>query len=225
MVMAVVAGVTVDEAAERPPLSSAIAWPFRGSGPLVLLGGTLMFSFIGLFSPAIVWCLMLGYGMTIIQQTATGRQDAPDWPEVESWGDIARPAILGLAVAAMSFGPAAWFSYGGASAMTVTLAVGVGTLYAPMAWMAASVSQRFLAITPLTVIPLLTRTNASYWMGCGLLFVALFIGSAVAGFLSENTPIIVDTLVGTAAALYFVMVEMRILGLVWFRHREDFGLD
>ena len=30
---------------------------------------------------------------------------------------------------------------------------------------------------------------------------------------------------GTATTFYLVMVEMRILGLVLRRHREDFGLD
>ena len=42
MVTAVAAGVTYDEAVECPPLSSAFPWPLNGSGPMILLGGTMM---------------------------------------------------------------------------------------------------------------------------------------------------------------------------------------
>jgi hypothetical protein len=47
MVVAIVAGVTTDEASEYPALSSAFSWPLRGSGPMILLGGTLFLSLAG----------------------------------------------------------------------------------------------------------------------------------------------------------------------------------
>ena len=225
MLVAVVAGVTVDEAAECPSLASALTWPLQGSGPMLLLGGTLGLALIGVFSDAAAWGLMLGYGMTIIQQSAQGRQNVPEWPEVDGWGDILLPAVLGLATAALSFGPAVWLALDGAGTATIAIAAGLGALYAPMAWMAASVSKRFLAITPLTVIPLLTRANGSYWLGCGFLFLALAVGAVGTSVLQQIAPFIVRSLLGTAAAFYLLMVEMRILGLIWLRHREDFGLD
>jgi hypothetical protein len=130
-----------------------------------------------------------------------------------------------LATAALSFGPALWLSFEGGNPAAVALAASAGALYAPMAWLAASVSQRFLAITPLTVLPLLTRANRSYWLGCGLLSLALALGSVVGEVLRETLPMLVSTLLGTAAAFYFLMIEMRILGLIWCHHHEDFGLD
>ena len=225
MVTAVVAGVTMQDAGEHPALSSSFAWPLQGSGPMILFTGTVVLGILGMFSGLIAWGLMLGYGMSVIQQTAKGRQDAPEWPDVDGWSDILMPAVLGLATAALSFGPAVWLAANGASTFAIVAAVGLGALYAPMAWMAASVSQRFLAITPLTILPLLTRANGSYWLGCGFLFLAFGLGLVADAILQAIAPAIVVVFAGTAAALFTTMVEMRILGLIWCHHREDFGLE
>lgn len=225
MVTAVRSGITMTDDDELAPLSSAFSFPFKGMGPYVLLGGTLVVAVVAIFNEFVAWSLFLGYGMTIIRSTSAGRDQAPDWPEVETMGDIVKPMILAFGVTLVSFGPAFYLSTEGFGSAALVAAVVAGAVYAPMAWIAASISERFMAITPITVIPLLARVNANYWVACGLLLATVIGGALGTRALGAILPGFVSDLVTTAALLYFVMVLMRILGLVWYNNREELGLS
>ncbi len=225
LAMPVAARITVEDDEAGPTLGSAIGWPLEGSGPLILLGGTLVLCFANLFSPVVGWGIMLGYGMAVIQQSGRGTDSAPEWPDMETWGQILGPAVLALATALLAFGPAVWLAMHEAAPVLVWAAGIAGAAYAPMAWIAASIAGRALAITPITVLPLLSRANASYWVGCAALLGVWVVGNLAQSVLLGLTGPWLGALLGTATTFYLVMVEMRILGLVLRRHREDFGLD
>ena len=125
----------------------------------------------------------------------------------------------------LAFGPAVWLAMNEAATPLVWGAAIAGAAYAPMAWIAASIAGRALAITPITVLPLLPRANASYWIGCAALLGVWLVGNLAQSVLLDLTGPVLGGVLAAASTFYLVLVEMRILGLVLRRHREDFGLD
>lgn len=219
--------ITVQERGVGEALGSAFAYPLREAGPLIILGGTLFATAIELFASGlgtlIAWGIFLGYGMTIIQSTASGQEDAPNWPDHSGPSDIVGPMILACATAAISFYPAGWAFTSGRIGLGWAL-LAAGTLYAPMAWIAASISRNFLAITPITVLPLLFKVNASYWLACGVLLGVSAVGLLGMAGLGLALPAFLRGALTNAAAFYLLMVEMRILGLVWRGNADELGL-
>ena len=221
-------GITVEEVSLSESFGSAFAYPLRGSGPFILAGGTLfatVLEYLGAgFGSLIGWGVLLGYGMSVIRATADGRGSAPDWPDVSTLPELLRPMALAMATALVSFYPASWAADQGHQALSVGLLV-AGALYAPMAWIAASVSGNFLAITPITVLPLLFRVNAGYWAACAVLLPLVAIGQLGMGALGGVLPGFLGLTITTGIAFFLLMVEMRILGLVWYRSRDELGLS
>lgn len=222
----VAAGITVEEVHLGASFGGAFAYPFRGDGGLVLLGGTLFATLLEAFASGlgslIAWGLLLGYGMTVIRTTADGRDTPPQWQDVGSVGELFKPMLLAVATALISFGPAQWAAANEEGTLAVTLLV-AGAAYAPMAWIAASVSGNLLAITPLTVLPLLLRVNASYWAACVLLVPLVVLGRLGTDALGGMMPGLLGLAITTSMAFYLLLVEMRILGLVWAHNGDELG--
>lgn len=222
---AVQRGIAVQEVGLADEFGDAFSYPLREAGPMILLGGTLVAAAMDFFGVALFgWGIFLGYGMLIIKSTAEGRDKAPQWPDVSTLGDIAKPVVLACATALLSFYPASWAFEQGNQGLGVGLAL-AGAVYAPMAWIAASISGNFLAITPITVLPLLLKVNYSYWVACGVLMGVGLVGVLGTSALAALPLPFVGGAVVTAAAFYLLMVEMRILGLVWYHNRDELGLS
>jgi len=224
----VMGGIAVAEVGLADEFGSAFGYPLRESGPLILLGGTFVASlfqfFASGFGALMGFGMFLAYGMVIIQTTAEGGNKAPQWPDVGTVGEIARPVLLASATAFVSFAPSGWAAAEGHGGLAVALLL-AGALYAPMAWIAASVSGNFLAITPITVLPLLFKVNASYWIACGVLLPIAVLGQLGMGALDAVMHPLLSGPIVTAVFFYLVMVEMRILGLVWYHNRDELGLS
>ncbi|MEM7412908.1 MAG: B-box zinc finger protein [Myxococcota bacterium] len=225
---AVVAGVEVSEDELSGAFVDAWVYPLRDSGPLILLGGTAVASLFQFFAAGLGsllgFGLFLAYGMAVIRSTADGRSTAPQWPDTSTIFEIAWPVVLASATTFLSFGPAAWAAGQGRGALAAGLLV-AGALYAPMAWIAASVSGNFLAITPLTVVPLLFKINATYWIACAVLLPMAVLGQLGMGVLDAMVPSLVGVPLLQATFFYLLMVEMRILGIVWYRNKDELGLS
>ena len=222
------AGTAGDEPALRETFASAFGYPLRASGPLMIGAGTLfacvtLLMFRGAGGFVFAWSVFLGYGMTILRETADGGENAPNWPAVESVGQLFKPMLLAVATAALSFYPAWWAFGSGRPGLGVALAL-AGVAYAPMAWIAASISGNLLAITPLTVVPLLFKVRPSYFAACALLLLVFVVGNVVQRVLLGGMPLFVMYAASTAATLYLMMVEMRVLGLVWRQNADELGL-
>lgn len=93
-------------------------------------------------------------------------------------------------------------------------AFSVGLLYAPMALIGVALFESLAAVNPLLVIPSILKTFGSYLLACVILAVAVVFGS-IAPALSERFVPWVGGLVSWCLALYFLFVQMRVLGVLY----------
>ncbi|MGH0029109.1 MAG: hypothetical protein ACQGVC_04930 [Myxococcota bacterium] len=221
------AGRANDREALTETFLGAFAYPLRDAGPLMIAAGTLfscgtLLFLRGLGGLLFVWCLFLGYGMQVLRETADGRENAPNWPDVNSAGQLFKPMLLAIATAFVSYAPAFWAFRSGHPWLGGALVL-AGVAYAPMAWIAASISGNLLAITPVTVLPLLAKVRPSYFGACALLLGIYAVFDVATKAVVGALPTLVGYAFMNAAFLYLMMVEMRVLGLVWRSHADELG--
>lgn len=92
-----------------------------------------------------------------------------------------------------------------------------------MALLAVAVTDNFLALSPHVVMPSIFRVLLPYLLACVLL--GLLVGLRV-GFqlLMNSVPIpFLPSIILGFVSLYFLVIEMRILGLLFRSYRERLG--
>ena len=211
-------------------LPSAFVYPFKKDGLMLLISGTVVFAVLqilqmflgGLVSLGIV-VFAVGYLFAYIQRiivsSAQGEEGLPDWPDFSNvWDDIISPflqltatwlACLAPAILVYQFAPEPLKIFG------VPLIV-LGLVYFPMALLAVAMYDTVAALNPLLVIPSMFRVPLAY-------FVTLLVLAGIIGFsfgmghvLELLVPVpIVPTIIMEFFSLYFLTVEMRILGLLY----------
>jgi hypothetical protein len=169
---------------------------------------------------------LFAYVQRILSASAQGEPEMPDYPEFsEWWSDIIVPFLLLVWTLLFCFGPgAAVYAFGNREdpllqAGTLTM-LGLGGLYFPMALLVVAVTDNFLALSPAVVIPSIFRVFGHYLVAC-LVLALLAAASFESGQLIKTTNVpILSPLVRGFLSLYFLTVEMRILGLLYHRNRE-----
>lgn len=232
-------------------LKGVFKYPFGKGGLAMLIIGTILFfgldflitwgwkmRFIMLKVIAYVGIMALfsagylcAYLQKILHATAQGEDDVPGWPDFgQWWDDIVAPFLLAVSAFVMSFGTAfayMGFHVGNDSEMSLTILFplfALGFLYFPMALLAAAMSNNWLAVNPFVVMPAITRLNLQYVLAC-----AVFFALVLARFLSEALlhavlPVpVLPTLITSFIALYFLAVEVRLLGLLYYTNRKRLG--
>jgi hypothetical protein len=218
-------------------LPSALLYPLRTNGLLLLVIGSVVFLILEFLSrySGIISIIMTGYLFAYMQKivahSAQGEDELPDFPEFsEWWSDIILPFLLFVGTFAASFAPALavyfllrgtldetgqWFAVGAAGL--------AGAVYFPMALMAVAVSDNFLALSPHIVVPSMFRVFLPY--GVMLLALAALVGVRVgAHFAMEFIPVpMLPAVVLGFLSLYVLVVEMRILGLFFRAYRDRLG--
>src|SRR3954452_5744658 len=102
-------------------------------------------------------------------------------------------------------------------------AIFVGAIYFPMALLAVAVTDNFLALSPHVVMPSILRVLAPYLVAClvlGLLLVVRIGFEVLMGFVP--VPFLPSIVLGFVS-LYFLVIEMRILGLLFRSNRARLG--
>ena len=226
-------------------------YPFGKGGIALLIIGSLMFfgldvlvtwgwkfRFIMLKAVSSVGILALfsaGYLCAWLQKilfaTAEGEDDVPGWPDFMDWkDDIVMPFRLAIAAAVASFGPAfGYLIFHAVNDSEMRLPVlfplfALGFIYFPMALLAVAMSNNWLAVNPLVVMPAIARLNLQYVVAC-----LVFFGMVLVRFVSESLlhavlPIpVLPGLISSFIALYFLCVEMRLLGLLYFTNKKRLG--
>jgi hypothetical protein len=171
---------------------------------------------------------MAAYMVKIIRETAGGDDEPPDWPDISNvYDDVLRPAILLLAAIAVSFWPvgaayAATFydpRFGG----LVLWFLGVlGVLYFPMAMVTVVMHDSLQGLNPLTVLGGIAKTCSSYVMACAVLVMAFLVCIALEWGVRIPVPLLGELVQGIIS-FYFIIVEMRILGLIYRCHEHRLG--
>jgi hypothetical protein len=219
---------------EAPPasffqqLTGIFTYPITGNGKFLLIGGAIMFviadfmsivPFVGLIVGLIVFGYMCAYMMKIVASSAQGKCEVPDWPDFSDyWDDIISPAFEVGGTALICFAP--FFMYVFAASHSPwredPLSWGLfaaGAFCYPMVLLAVSQFHSLQALNPLVIVPSIFRVPADYLVVCIVLSLIIFLSSIVQ---KAAIPIpVIGSVVDEFIALYFVVIEMRILGILY----------
>jgi hypothetical protein len=225
-------------------IPGAFAYPFKRNGLLLLIAGTLVFGIFdivlnlrvngrlmvglsigGVFGAAIVGYLFL-FMQSIINASAMGDDKIPNWPDFENIGESAfQPFLRLMAVCIAAVVPAIMWGMltgtkGGFLIMPLLI---LGVCYTPMALLAVTMDDSLMGLNPLLVIPTIARVPLEYLTSL-LLFGALFFLAGLLGAAANLwLPPVVRQLIAIFFILYFIVVEMRLLGLLYYCKKDRFG--
>ena len=172
------------------------------------------------------------YLKKIIAATSHGDPHMPDWPEFSEWhADIVTPMFQFVVVSLLSFGPALIFQTWGAWAdwdypwVFVVPAALLGCIYFPMAFLGVAMFDTLAAaLKPNFVVGSILRVPREYSLAVGV-----FVGIIGIRWLSEwvfgvlmKIPL-VPTLLTDLIMIYLLMIEARILGLLFLSKRRTLG--
>ena len=210
-------------------VKDAFPYPFRGGGlSMLIVGGVLgaisdlvsLAPLLGFFGSMVILGYFIGIYFQIIQSTATGATEAPEYPEVSNIiEDLVYPVLQVIVVAFVSFIP-----------LILTVAftdlspvpgIVLGIAYFPMAMMAVVVLGELRAANPAFVIRSIVSAGGVYWVAVASLLVLYCVESLVLELLGKS--FIIGSLIVAFLGMYSLMVNGRILGLIYREREEELG--
>ncbi|KJJ84751.1 FHA domain containing protein [Candidatus Omnitrophus magneticus] len=215
-------------------LPSVVAYPFLGNGKVLLLAGTIFYVIVSNI-PFIGGTLSLAAGgyicafmMKIIVSTSQGDRELPDWPDFTDFlDDIIRPFAMIALTFAVSQMPAIIYCISDPHVLLtldpiLIILVLAGNFYLPMALIAVSMSNSIRGVNPVFIIPAIVKGPAAYFIACAILVLITTISRAVIDFVSHIPIYPLKVTVLAFLFLYFITVEMRIIGLLYYSNKERF---
>jgi len=235
-------------AAEGPkPLSfyaglpGAFVFPFRKSGWAIIVGGTIIFTagdlagrLAGVIIMGVGFALRLlmtayvgAYMVSIIAEAADGSDSPPDWPSVtDAWSDIIGPLLRVVGAMLISFAPLlVYVLFGNPDSvwdLKLWLLGALGASYLPMGLIAVALYGSMGALNPITVLGGIIKTMPAYLVAAGSFFVIYAVNLGLRIAIAKGAPLGISPL-GWAVSLYFLMVEMYILGRLYYTHSRRLG--
>jgi hypothetical protein len=244
--------VSVQVQASRPVSKSfyvrvpgAFVYPFRGMGLMILIFASIAFMLLEFMSGGLsIFATIFFYGFlflfmqNIIHVTASDENEPLCFPNA---GDLFGGAFQLAATVVVSFGiplgliVARFFEVDVPGAAIVSTAL-IGCLYFPMAFLAVAMNDSVVAANPLIVIPAIVKMPLEYLLASFLLifvFGVQQLGNAMALFAGAVTFSTRDMKVLFMALgfkllwgfvkIYFITVNMRLLGLLYISKKDKFG--
>ena len=231
-------------------LPAAFLFPFKGGGLIFLICGALFFGFLdfldrygGLFAiglKVVYGGYLFSFMQKIIQTAAQGSEEPASWPDVtEFWQDIVQPFLQLLVTGLVCFAPAvflavwlrvnplAYLSPAGTldpvKGIAVLATLLAGAAYFPMAVLAVAMFDRVFALSPTVIIPAIVRVPLEYLTV--LVIMAVILGIKVAGQYAATLLVIpfLPTFLASSLGIYFLIVQMRLLGLMYYAKRDKLG--
>jgi hypothetical protein len=233
-------------------LPGAFAYPFRGKGLTFLICGTLFLSLLNFLGNLGAGMYLLGgaafflklfataftfaYIQRVIQTAAQGSDDQAEWPDVSDfWQDIIVPCFQLVMLSLICFAPgvaAVYFvgsSLAGGDSMSpeyvalIVAAFTLGAIYAPMAFLALAMFDSVAGLNPMVVIPAIFRMPLAY-LTVLVLTALIAAAGAAQQFAATLIPIpVLPALVASGIGLYFLTVQGRLLGLMYYANRQKLG--
>jgi hypothetical protein len=221
-------------------LLSSFSYPFKGEGVIILIAGGIFFwilefiasrSIFGIIIAIFLSGYIAAYMLKVINSSGNGDDELPDWPEFyDFWNTIFRPLFFVFGTGAFCFAPVVFHAvYSISMGWSVTDLytdplwwglITLGFLYFPMGMLAVAMFDNAAALNPLLVVPSIVRVFPQYLIACtifALTYILSFIGNPL-DFLPFLGP-----LLSVVLSLYFLMVEMRILGIIYHANQERLG--
>jgi hypothetical protein len=145
---------------------------------------------------------------------------------VTSPADFVGPFLQFLALTLVCFGPLLiWQIWGpdfGGIWMPATLGA-LGTFYFPMALVGVALADSVAGLNPAVIVPSILRIFGHYVLAW-VLFAVLTAMQAGGGWLANLLPIpFITTFFVEFLTLYLLVVIARVLGVMYYVHREDLG--
>jgi hypothetical protein len=228
-------------------LPRAVVYPFRGTGLLMLIGATIVFSALdfmsgglaGIAIKAAALGYVFAYVQNIIHSTASGDDRLPELPAMDGlFSNFFR--LVGTIL--ISFGPALVVAYLAISqeqsAIGIALipAIIFGCLYFPMAFLAVAIKDNVMAANPLVVVPSIVRVPLEYLVAAVLVagvFGVRWLGDIVSGemgdkalrtdSMSEMFLLFGLRMLWAFLSVYLLTAAMRILGILYLTRRDRLG--
>lgn len=227
-------------------LPGMFAFPFQGGGVVFLICGALVLGFLeflktwgGLFAlglHVVYGGYLFSFMQKLVQTAAQGSDEFANWSIVtDFFQDIIQPFLQILVVTIVCFAPAWILSFvwridlmAPAGADPVHLAITgaaflAGAMYYPMSILAVSMFDTVAALNPMVIVPSIIRVAKEYVTV--LVLMAVIVGVELAGeFATVQLKIpFLPTFVAALLGLYFLIVQMRMLGLMYYARREELG--
>lgn len=218
--------------------ADAVGYPFRFGGWAMIVTGAV-FSVVLDFLQAVpvvglpigVFAVgfFAGFYLDMVSTTIAGDEGAPDWPSVTEFSDdILMPFLRMIGLLLFSFAPAAAVIFfvdeeAPAFPWAVGAAVAWGCLYFPMALLGSVVCGNLFGALPHIVLPGIWRALPGYLLAVPGLVLAAAACGAAAEF-SQRIPY-VGWFVASALAIYSMMVQARLIGLIYRAKREALGWE
>lgn len=210
-----------------------ITYPLRGNGKYILALGTglalareltvFLPPFINFIAGVLLTGFLCATLFEIIQASASGVDEAPEFPEVTSvFEDLIWPMVQVVLIVLLSFAP--WEAWGawGEGAENRWLDQGfllLGIVYCPMALLAVVVRGSLIAVSPHVVVLSIIRAGWAYGVAVLILALLYLMGDLAHGWLGDRR--IVGTLILAPAGIFALMATGRTLGLVYRRREEQ----
>lgn len=230
-------------------IPSVFIYPFKGSGLFILIFSTIAISGLdflrkyGIFYKITLTVVFYGYLFAfmqgIIHTTASEDEELPSWP---SFDDLGSGFLNLMGAVLLSFGFAialfAWAVINDESGAGIAMipAMIFGCLYFPMALLAVAMKDTPLAANPLIVIPAVFKAPLEYLVTVVLMAIVLgmrYGGQMLVDFIFANsfyTKSMGELLAMFAAsalwafvAVYFLAVNMRLLGILYVTKKNELG--
>jgi len=221
--------LTDEEMGTRPPdvqqMAGAFSFPLQGHGPALILVGTLFVwvtsimasysLFFGLALLIFLWGYLTSYMIRVISTTAIGNNEPPEWQGIEDmWEGILKPFLMVSLAGIVCFIPGlTLLALGGLPLWLVIGVLALGGFFFPMALTTVAMFETLMALNPVLIVQSILRVPGSYTIACIFFFIAVFF-RVVSEVTTMFIPLL-NTFIGTAVSIYFLMVQARILGLLF----------
>lgn len=179
---------------------------------------------VGLF----VGGYLCAYMLSLIRASAKGDDEVPNWPEfTDPWEDIVKPFLLVLVVSLLPFLPVLiyrfstwdfpWGLFHEPDAVCHALQI-AGILYLPMAKLAIAQFGSFVAMNPLFIFGAIVRVPLEYFC-VYLMYVGVYgVRVSLYSLTAQLGP--VGAILALLFPLYFLMVDCRVLGVLYAANSE-----
>jgi hypothetical protein len=212
-----------------------LTFAWRGTGKYLLITCIVLsvISDLASLAPGIGFVaviLLSGYFCAIyyqlIQSSAVGGKEAPDFPDVSNlFEDLIWPILQIILVALVSFGAfigyLIWADDETANELVGLSLLGFGIIYFPMAMLSVVILGHSGAVLPHIVIPAIFRGGWLYWAGVVMLIGLYYVGSLIQDIFAGR--IIIGHLIMAVVSSYTMITNARILGVVYRERQEELG--
>jgi len=220
-------------------LPSAFIYPFKSGGLTLLIIGMIFFGVLKIlsFMPLGGWIFgvvgggyLTAYLFKIVNTSALGRDEMPDWPDFTNFSqDILGPLLRMALTVIISFGPAIalallGFFKGQRYLFISAIICGIGgVFYYPLAIVSTALSMN-IHLNPFKMLIAIFKIFIPYMVACIILGLIFGINYFFIKILNNIFPIL-GLLVNAFLSFYITIVEMRILGILYYTNSDRLGWE